>query len=293
MKSNSELEKEKVVRYPIAGDGTEGRQTCSGSGPRGRNLGRSTCWRGGFRWIVFRLLVTVMVITLMVVTITFAWMTITGDGIGGGMVVVFTLAVRPRGGKSGNLIGSTVLVRVDGCDEVVAPLHPVLNFRGRLALGIMVSILIIIEAGGRSFDVVQKINQSLQLTLGVLPGTCLGITEDLIQLGPHPGFALELGESRDIARGSVLVGIVGPDVLTPFRPSYGRNQGQIEMGWRENGRETHIQAEGRRAGDGNGQSVGGESTDGEGGESDFGEHDDIKCREKKQITTAPGLEFER
>jgi len=202
-----------------------------------------------------------MVITLMVVTITFAWMTITGDGIGGGMVMVFTLAVRPRAGKSGNLIGSTVLVRVDGCDEVVAPLLPVLNFRGRLALGIMVSILIIIEAGGRSFDVVQPINQSLQLTLGVLPGTCLGITEDLVQLGPHPGFALELRESRDSTRGFVLVGIVVPDVLTPFGPRF--------------------RLRGGRAGDGNSQSVGGESTDGEGKESGFGEHNDIKCREKK------------
>jgi hypothetical protein len=74
-------------------------------------------------------------------------------------------------------------------------------------------------------------NQSLRLTLGAPPGTGLGITEDLVQLGPHSGFALESREPRDIAGGSGLVGVVVPDVFTPFRPSYGRNQGQIGMGW--------------------------------------------------------------
>ena len=41
------------------------------------------------------------------------------------------------------------------------------------------------------------------------------------------------------------------------------------------------------------QSVHGESADGEEGEEDFGEHDDRNCREKEQITTAPGLKFGR
>jgi len=93
------------------------------------------------------------------------------------------------------------------------------------ALGIMVSILILIGIGGRSFDVVQQIDQSPQLALGVLPGTRLGvtedvvqlgpqswfalvglagttfgITEDVVQLGPHPGLALEMRESRDSTR---------------------------------------------------------------------------------------------
>jgi len=43
----------------------------------------------------------------------------------------------------------------------------------------------------------------------------------------------------------------------------------------------------------NAQGVDGKSTDGEGGENDFGEHDDMECRRKEQITTAPGLKFER
>ena len=42
-------------------------------------------------------------------------------------------------------------------------------------------------------------------------------------------------------------------------------------------------------GDRNAQGVGGESADGEEGEDDFEEHDDRDCREKEQITAAPGL----
>ena len=82
-----------------------------------------------------------------------------------------------------------------------------------------------------------------------LAGTGLRVTEDVVQLSPHSGFALELRESGDSAWGFVLVGIVVPDVLTPFRPSYGREKGQIGMGWRgERWRKTHIQAEERESG---------------------------------------------
>ena len=78
-----------------------------------------------------------MVITLVVVVvvIVFAWMTISGSGTGGSMVVVFTPAVQPRAGKSGNLTGSSVLVRVVVSD-VGAPLLPSLGFWGRLPLAI-------------------------------------------------------------------------------------------------------------------------------------------------------------
>ena len=48
-----------------------------------------------------------------------------------------------------------------------------------------------------------------------------------------------------------------------------------------------------RTGNWNGQGVDVERTDGEEGESGFGEHDDKNCREEEQITTAPGLEFEK
>ena len=41
----------------------------------------------------------------------------------------------------------------------------------------------------------------------------------------------------------------------------------------------------------NAQGVDGEGTDGEEGEDDFEEHDDGDCREKEQITAAPGLRF--
>jgi len=42
-------------------------------------------------------------------------------------------------------------------------------------------------------------------------------------------------------------------------------------------------------GDRNGQGVDIESAKDEGNGGGFGEHDDRECREKKQITTAPGL----
>ena len=49
----------------------------------------------------------------------------------------------------------------------------------------------------------------------------------------------------------------------------------------------------RGAGDQNGHGVNGESPDGEEGQNSFDEHDDMECREEEQITTAPGLKFER
>jgi len=48
-----------------------------------------------------------------------------------------------------------------------------------------------------------------------------------------------------------------------------------------------------RAGHRGGQGVDGECPDEEECESNFGEHDDMECREGKQITTAPGLKFVR
>ena len=53
------------------------------------------------------------------------------------------------------------------------------------------------------------------------------VTDGLTPLPPSLlGFrlALELRESWDIARGSVFVGVVVPDVGTPLRPSYGRKR---------------------------------------------------------------------
>ena len=44
-------------------------------------------------------------------------------------------------------------------------------------------------------------------------------------------------------------------------------------------------------GDRNGQGVDVESAEEERGKSGFGEHDDRDCREREQITTAPGLEL--
>jgi len=50
----------------------------------------------------------------------------------------------------------------------------------------------------------------------------------------------------------------------------------------------------RGAGDRNDQRVDGESPDGEEGEGGFKEHaNDMECREKGRITTAPGLKFGR
>ena len=46
-------------------------------------------------------------------------------------------------------------------------------------------------------------------------------------------------------------------------------------------------------GDWNGQGVDGEGTNGDEGENYFEEHDDRDCREKEQITAAPGLRFWR
>ena len=67
--------------------------------------------------------------------IVFAWMMISGSGTGGSMVVVLMPAIQPRAGKSGNLTGSSVLVRVVVSD-VGAPLLPSLRFWGRLALAL-------------------------------------------------------------------------------------------------------------------------------------------------------------
>jgi hypothetical protein len=163
--------------------------------------------------IITAMIITAMIITDMVITdmiATCTEMRVTVNGIGGGLVgaitsgvlpgsgVVITdglvplrptlrlaLVVQPRTGKSGNLTRSSVLVGVV-VPDVGAPLLPALRFRGRLALGIMMRTLI--KIGGGRFDVVHPINQ---LTLGVLPGTGLGITEDFVQLGPHSGFALK------------------------------------------------------------------------------------------------------
>ena len=132
-KSNYELEKGKGGQVLGHGFGDRREKTHSESGL----WGRSTCWRGSFRWFRFGTLVTVMVIALVVVVvvIVFAWMTISGSGTGGGIVVVFMPAVQPRAGKSGNLTGSSVLVRVVVSD-VGAPLLPSLGFWGRLPLAI-------------------------------------------------------------------------------------------------------------------------------------------------------------
>ena len=46
-------------------------------------------------------------------------------------------------------------------------------------------------------------------------------------------------------------------------------------------------------GNGNGQNVDAECADGEESDNGFEEHDDGKCRKREQITTAPGLKFER
>ena len=46
-------------------------------------------------------------------------------------------------------------------------------------------------------------------------------------------------------------------------------------------------------GDRNSQGVDVESAEDEGSKGGFAEHDDKECRKKKQITTAPGLKFER
>ena len=47
------------------------------------------------------------------------------------------------------------------------------------------------------------------------------------------------------------------------------------------------------AGHRSGQGVDRERPDEEECESSFGKHDDMECREGKQITTAPGLKFVR
>ena len=49
----------------------------------------------------------------------------------------------------------------------------------------------------------------------------------------------------------------------------------------------------RGGGNGSGRNIDRESADGEEGENGFGEHDDIKCRKREQMATAPGLKLER
>ena len=49
----------------------------------------------------------------------------------------------------------------------------------------------------------------------------------------------------------------------------------------------------RGAGDRNGHGVHGENPNDEEGEGGFEEHDDMECRKEEQITTAPGLKFEK
>jgi len=49
----------------------------------------------------------------------------------------------------------------------------------------------------------------------------------------------------------------------------------------------------RGTSDRSGHGVDGESPDNEEGENCFEEHDDMKCREEEEITTAPGLGFRR
>ena len=203
----------------------------------------------------------------------------------------FALAVQPGAGQSGNLAGSPVLVSVVVSD-VGTPLLPGPRFRERLALGIMMGTMIVVAIGngkvGR-FEVVPPINQRFQLTpvgfvvvgiedvVQMAPQSALekvqivgiGIGGGIILAGFHQCFqltlgalglgrmhsekALELRESRDSTWGFVLVAIVVPDALTPFGPSFERNQGQIEMGWC--GEKLTFRLRRGRAGDGNDQSV--------------------------------------
>ena len=70
------------------------------------------------------------------------------------------------------------------------------------------------------------------------------------------------------------------------------DQGQIVLrcGKEQWGKLT-IRLRSGLSGDRNGQGVDGESADGEGGENRFEEHDYMGCREKEEITMAPGLKF--
>jgi len=86
---------------------------------------------------------------------------------------------------------------------------------------------------------------------------------------------------RGLARSSTCWAIEGDEGQIVIR--YGRERSRKRTFWLGGG----------GTGDEKGRGVDGEREDGEEGESDFGEHDDRECREKEQITTAPGLRFGR
>jgi len=72
------------------------------------------------------------------------------------------------------------------------------------------------------------------------------------------------------------------------------DSGQVVIGYsRERSGKLTFRLGSGLTGNRNAQSVGVQSAEDEVGEGGFGEHDDMECREKEQITTAPGLKFER
>jgi len=62
---------------------------------------------------------------------------------------------------------------------------------------------------------------------------------------------------------------------------------------RERSGKLTLRLRSRGTSDRSGHGVDGEGPDNEEGESGFEEHDDMKCREEEEITTAPGLKFGR
>jgi hypothetical protein len=146
--------------------------------------------------------------------------------------------------ESRNIGWGSVLVGVVVSD-VGTPLLPGLGFRGRLGF----TLRVLPRSGGVVTDSLTPLAPSLRFALGrnsvgIVVGGVEGFFRSfhLYQRRGRGGFfhlgrGLRLAlvvqprawKTRDLVGRSVLVGIVVPDVRAPFRPSYGRNQGQIVM----------------------------------------------------------------
>ena len=210
---------------------------------------------------------TVMVITLVVVMMIVRVLALelrkSGNGRWGGILVGVVVSdvgtpllprLRLRRGlafelrEAGDRRRVRVLVGVV-VSYVGTPLLPSLGFRGRLALALS-GVIAVLKV------VVDCLNYRVhrpRFTLGVLPGSGVGVTDGLAPLPPSllrfrfalrvlpgsgvvvtdgltplfPGFrlgrwlAFELGEPRDGRRGGILAGVVVSDVGTPLRPRLG------------------------------------------------------------------------